>query len=461
MVVVILSAFKARAGEKIFHYLFTISLFASSVAYFTMASDLGYDPVEAYHDRSAKDTHQIFYAMYLNWVVGWPPVIIAVCLVSGISWATIIYNIVLAWAWVFSWLFSAVTSSTYKWGYFTFGTFAYFLLAISILGEDIRSGNRYSTGRQYQLISVYLVFIWLLYPIAFGIADGGNLISVTGGAVFFGVLDLLAVPFLAGVMLCLSRAWDYEQLNIKFTQTGRVHGSGPLSVQKGGPKRKKAKEFISIMTLYLPDNQVFPELGLDVDWSAIMVTDWQVSPSLQSSSIDSWSLEIPPSADSLSIEQTPALGDGKGRNTNLEESNTCPPIKLSVPPRIERRRAQNRDAQRLFRQKQKVRMESLEDKLIKVTGDYSRLLQHYEELERLYETLLRGQCTDVILHAERWQQLRVQALQSLQGFENCDESESKKNLGNISADDGCWQMRMIENEQQGASDGNESSDGAS
>ncbi|KAH6874600.1 hypothetical protein B0T10DRAFT_521775 [Thelonectria olida] len=36
-----LLSFKARNGEKIFHYLFTIGLFVGAVAYFAMASDLG------------------------------------------------------------------------------------------------------------------------------------------------------------------------------------------------------------------------------------------------------------------------------------------------------------------------------------------------------------------------------------------------------------------------------------
>ena len=31
----------AKAGEKIFHYLFSIALFISMVSYFAMASDLG------------------------------------------------------------------------------------------------------------------------------------------------------------------------------------------------------------------------------------------------------------------------------------------------------------------------------------------------------------------------------------------------------------------------------------
>lgn len=57
--------YTARSGEKIFHYLFTISLFVGSIAYFTMASDLGNVPIHTSTGDSG--TRQIFYARYINW----------------------------------------------------------------------------------------------------------------------------------------------------------------------------------------------------------------------------------------------------------------------------------------------------------------------------------------------------------------------------------------------------------
>jgi bacteriorhodopsin len=57
----------ARQGEKIFHYLFTISLFTGAIAYFAMASDLGSTPIITELGRSG--TREIFYARYINWCV--------------------------------------------------------------------------------------------------------------------------------------------------------------------------------------------------------------------------------------------------------------------------------------------------------------------------------------------------------------------------------------------------------
>jgi bacteriorhodopsin len=90
----------ARAGEKIFHYLFAIALLAGTIAYFAMASDLAWDLISQANNVDAMGlTRQIFYAKYAYWVVSFPVVIIALGLLSGVSWATIVYNVALAWAW--------------------------------------------------------------------------------------------------------------------------------------------------------------------------------------------------------------------------------------------------------------------------------------------------------------------------------------------------------------------------
>merc|ERR1712098_987075 len=203
LLVVIGLTYFAKAGEKIFHYLFTISLFVGTISYFAMASDLGSTPVEP----STQDDglRQIFYVRYINWFVGWTPLVLAIGLISGVSWATIIFNIALTWIWVSSWLSGALVATTYKWGFFLFGT---------------------------------LVFFWFLSPIAWGVDDGGNVISVTSGFIYIGILDLFTVPFFAFAVLFLITKLEYRSLNLYFTQYGRVapaeYPEGP-AVEKVDP----------------------------------------------------------------------------------------------------------------------------------------------------------------------------------------------------------------------------------
>ena len=144
---------------------------------------------------------------------------------------------------ILTYLFTAYTTSTYKWGFYAFGTVAYLLLAFSTLFEGRRSLAARDVGpaRGHHLgLAAWTNLLWLNYPIAFGISDGGNVIGVTPGFIYFGILDLLLVPVLAVAFLFLARKWDYGRLNIAFTQYGRVRASEGTFPEKttapaGGP----------------------------------------------------------------------------------------------------------------------------------------------------------------------------------------------------------------------------------
>lgn len=69
-------------------------------------------------------------------------------------------------------------------------------------------------ARDHTLLAGWVNFLWLIYPIAFGISDGGNTIGVTPGAIFFGVLDVLLAPVVAFGFLVFARNWDYGRLNL-------------------------------------------------------------------------------------------------------------------------------------------------------------------------------------------------------------------------------------------------------
>lgn len=64
-----------------------------------MASDLAFSVIPTSNNRGDAASYQIFFAKYIHWVVSWPVIIIALGLLSGVSWATIVFNIFLAWIW--------------------------------------------------------------------------------------------------------------------------------------------------------------------------------------------------------------------------------------------------------------------------------------------------------------------------------------------------------------------------
>lgn len=210
-------SFKPRSGEKIFHYLLNIALLVGAITYFSNASDLGWSLVS---DR------QIFFNKYINWVVSFPIVNILLGLVSNSSWATIAWHVFLSWVWVISYLVSAYTPSVYKWGFFVFGTIAYLAMAASTFTEGTVGAKRVGTTGDYLILAGYFNLLWLLYPIAFGVSEGGNKIGVTPHFIFFGILDVFMIPFGSALFLMLSRKWDYNALNLYFTQYGRVPQGG-------------------------------------------------------------------------------------------------------------------------------------------------------------------------------------------------------------------------------------------
>jgi bacteriorhodopsin len=194
-----------------------MALLVGSVTYFAQASDLGWTAIGQVDHLASGVSRQIFFAKYINWAISFPSFALALGLLSGVSWTTIICNIFLSWFWVFTYLAAAYTTTNYKWGFFTFGTFAWLILAMSTLNESRESAALLGINRDYVLLSGFLNLIWILYPIAFALSDGGNIIGVTSGSIFFGVIDVLMGPVLSIIFVLMTRKWDFKKLNVDFS----------------------------------------------------------------------------------------------------------------------------------------------------------------------------------------------------------------------------------------------------
>ena len=68
------------------------------------------------------------------------------------------------------------------------------------LGQDVY--------RVYLICGVWTLFLWLLYPVAWGLCEGGNVISPNSEAVFYGVLDFCAKPIFS-IMLIVGH-WNID-----------------------------------------------------------------------------------------------------------------------------------------------------------------------------------------------------------------------------------------------------------
>ncbi|KGO64500.1 Rhodopsin, archaeal/bacterial/fungal [Penicillium italicum] len=211
--------FAAKESERVFHYLFTFALLVGGIINYAQTSNLGWSAVEQIDNLGNGVVCQMIYVKYINWVVAFPSLVLSLGLISGVSWTTIVCNIAIAWYLVISYLVSAYTTTGYKRGLFAFGTFGWVILAMSTIKESREAAALLGVGRDHLVLAVWLNLFWILYPIAFGLTYGGNVIGVTGSFVFFGVLDVLMVPVLSFAVLFFARNWDYRKLNIAFSDS--------------------------------------------------------------------------------------------------------------------------------------------------------------------------------------------------------------------------------------------------
>lgn len=82
------------------------------------------------------------------------------------------------------------------------------------------TGRQYATSlgadisRTYTICGVWTIFLWFLYPIAWGICEGGNVVSSDSEAVFYGVLDIMAKPVFGALLLWGHRNIDPARLGL-------------------------------------------------------------------------------------------------------------------------------------------------------------------------------------------------------------------------------------------------------
>lgn len=128
-----------------------------------------------------------------------------------------------------------------KFGYFVFGCIALFFVAWQVtwvarkhaqaLGSDV--------SRVFLICGCWTIFLWFLYPIAWGLSEGGNVIAPDSEAVFYGILDIMAKPVFGALLLWGHRNIDPSRLGVNVRDYDDVpvvhekHHGGVLSGHNG------------------------------------------------------------------------------------------------------------------------------------------------------------------------------------------------------------------------------------
>ncbi|KAL8790317.1 MAG: hypothetical protein Q9213_000669 [Squamulea squamosa] len=217
-------SFTRPRTHRIFHYITAAITLVAAIAYFTMAADLGQTPITVQFKRnnpkvSGTPTNQdreIFYVRYIDWTITTPLLLLDLLLTAGLPWPTILYTILLDEVMIVTGLVGALVQSSYKWGYFAFGMAAFLYVAWTVTWTARKHAISLGTdvSRTYMICGVWTIFLWFLYPIAWGLSEGGNVIAPDSEAIFYGILDIMAKPVFGALLLWGHRNIDPARLGL-------------------------------------------------------------------------------------------------------------------------------------------------------------------------------------------------------------------------------------------------------
>lgn len=137
-------------------------------------------------------------------------------LTAAMPWPTVLFIIIIDEVMIVTGLVGALVRSVYKWGYFTFGCAALFWIVYILVWEARRHANAKGkdVGRAFLYCGSLTAFLWILYPIAWGLCEGGNVITPDSEAIFYGILDLFAKPVFGALLIWGHRGIDPARLGL-------------------------------------------------------------------------------------------------------------------------------------------------------------------------------------------------------------------------------------------------------
>jgi bacteriorhodopsin len=169
-------------------------------------------------------------------------VLLAQLFTAAVPWQHGLFIIFTEWFAVVSGLAGAFTESNYKWGYFVFSLVALFYIIYSLAIPARRHASAVGPEvlRTYHTGGGLLLLVALLYPICWGVSEGGNVITPDGEAVFYGILDIILFGVYGLVLLVGHNSVDPDSLGLQLRDYDE--GFGSSRYEKGGAAPAVAAE---------------------------------------------------------------------------------------------------------------------------------------------------------------------------------------------------------------------------
>ncbi|KAB8221893.1 hypothetical protein BDV33DRAFT_201893 [Aspergillus novoparasiticus] len=230
--------------QRIFHYILAAAAFVAMVEHYSMASNLGWVPIDVEWHRSSHlnsgMSRQIWWVRYCGWFLIWPLLSLSVLLTCAAPTVHILWACFLSAVMAIMAVVGAVVRSDYKWGYYGFWIWSWLLLVYCLLVAPL--GYAKALGRDVQLAHIipasWICLLWMLYPVCWGVSEGGNVIPPDSEFIFYGILDCCLIPITCGVFLWLHERIDPGHLGLYIrTYDDPVRGWRDPALVSGGVEK--------------------------------------------------------------------------------------------------------------------------------------------------------------------------------------------------------------------------------
>ncbi|CAG9942978.1 unnamed protein product [Clonostachys rosea f. rosea IK726] len=198
-----LQAWRIPVSRRIYHVLTTVITIVGALSYFAMASGsasaLNCHTVTEHHHKVPNTHHdvcrQVFWSRYVDWAITTPLLLIELGLLAGLDGAHIAMAVFADLVMVFSGLFSALGEkhTAQTWGWFTIAVIAYIFVIwhIAVEGALVAKARGERLAKLFGSLAGFILILWAVYPIIWGIAQGGHRMSVDAEIITYAVLDML------------------------------------------------------------------------------------------------------------------------------------------------------------------------------------------------------------------------------------------------------------------------------
>ncbi|KAI9752008.1 MAG: hypothetical protein M4579_005804 [Chaenotheca gracillima] len=199
-------AYRTPVQKRLFHIITVFITTFATISYFAMATGDGISVVSHTVTHSHKygipDTYstvgrQVFWARYVDWSLTTPLLLLDLAFLAGMNGSNMIVAIVADVIMILTGLFAGYGGSDgQKWGWYAIACIAYLVVVwqLAVSGRSTAIARDSKTGAFFTALGLFTLVLWTVYPVIWGIADGGQKISVDAEVIAYAILDVLAKP---------------------------------------------------------------------------------------------------------------------------------------------------------------------------------------------------------------------------------------------------------------------------